>query len=119
MGESFLRAKNEKFRRQRDDRWAQERGRDLFDRCPPELRYEFMAEMTPDAELHAGDELWARVSADDQRVRLYQGAQLVAQANGPTASHLLQRGIMAIARVQEANYGYVSVICAFRESAES
>ncbi|HRI65765.1 MAG TPA: hypothetical protein PK156_16075 [Polyangium sp.] len=107
MGENFLKRKNDRFIRQRDQRFNEYLAPDLFSLCPTE------SEITLLASVHEGacvaDELWAPTIDLADPIELYCGDRLVARIDGTEADLLRQefgnRGVPVIAKIVELDEG--------------
>ena len=79
MGKEFLRAKNEGFRRGRDERMRRMLEGDLFSTCRPSTRSYVMGLATNGQKLEPGSELF---SVDAKPTSLYSGTEPVLKLLG-------------------------------------
>lgn len=86
MGEDFLRRRNDRFIRQRDARFAEEMGPDLFSACRPDAVVNACG--TALGDVNSGDELWAPEVDPSGPVNFYRGNLPAVRLDGPAADHV-------------------------------
>lgn len=107
MGENFLKRKNDRFLRQRDQRFNEYLAPDLFSLCPTETEVTLLASVREEACV--ADELWAPAVELLGPIEFYCGDVVVARIDGAEADLLRQeygnRGAPVIARIVELEDG--------------
>ncbi|MDI3290719.1 hypothetical protein [Polyangium sp. 15x6] len=90
MGEDFLRRRNDRFRRQRDDCFREHLGRDLFTDCPPETTTSVCGSVVNESVVSPKGELWAPCPAADGKgpVRFFCGGVVALEVAGDQADYL-------------------------------
>lgn len=113
MGEDFLRRRNDRFIRQRDARFVEEIGPDLFSACLPDAVVNVCG--TALGDVSSGDELWASEVNPTGPVNFYRGNLPAVGLDGPAADHVRAehdgRAAPLVAQVVhvERDYGLVTL----------
>ena len=90
MGEDFLRRRNDRFRRQRDECFRDQLGRDLFTDCPPETTTSVCGSVVNESAVTPKGELWAPCPATDSTgpVQFFCGGVRAVEVAGDAADYL-------------------------------
>ena len=113
MGQDFLRRKNDRFVRQRDQRFAEQTCDDLLAAIPPEMVVNLCGRAVGPVML--AQELWTPEVTAEGPIQFYSGEQPAVCLDGAAAKHLREQCAAShsqvVARVVdvEQNHGLVTL----------
>lgn len=89
MGQDFLRKKNDRFMRQRDQRFAAQTSDDLLAAIPPEMVVNLCGRAV--GPVMIAQELWTPEVSSDGPIEFYCGEQPAVRLEGAAAAHLREQ----------------------------
>lgn len=89
MGEDFLRRRNDRFRRLRDEYFTKLVEEDLFSNADPQCITEVPGTVLPESVVAPGERVWGQPDRDHHAITFYRGDTPVVQVSERTAETLL------------------------------
>lgn len=88
MGEDFLRNRNDRSKRQREEGLNAHLGPDLFSAFPPETTILVQGMVMIDGHLEPNSEIWSPPLAAEGPIQFYHGDMPVVEVTGASAEHI-------------------------------
>lgn len=123
MGQDFIRRRNDRFRRQRDEGFRKLTEADLFSQASLECLTDVPGTVLPEAGLCPGDRVWGDADGEGHPIMFFRGDKPVVQVPAAAAGALLadsalHRGTLVgiVTTVDASNEVAVMRICEVTEA---
>jgi hypothetical protein len=118
MGQDFIRRRNDRFRRLRDEGFRKLTEADLFSQASPQCVTNVAGTVLPQSEVSPGDRVWGDADREGRAITFFRGDTPVvevpaAAADALLADHELHRGTLVgiVTSVDASNQIAVMRLC--------